>query len=287
MLAGVDTWQHVPYLSHTSQNVPSVGGKVKNQFIGITVLSLVGLAFVFVNPKGTPPQGSKLEKGVKEKVGSPTLIHEGVMTDKQRKHSKIFKRFETVTGGKKLRDIAAETGDVYVVFMVGDGKVTTAFNLQQYLTHLTCEASAVVVARVMSKSSQLIDEGTFTFTDYELTVSEVLKNNAAAPIQLSQTFTYTGPGGAVELNGRVIGAVDYRGEPLQVGEQYLVYLKFIPDTGSYKGFSNDLDGDTFEIKNGTITQASKKPLPLGSKRTANSDEFMAAVRLAANQACGR
>lgn len=262
---------------------------MKKQLIGLGVLLLVALAFVFANQqsKSPPRQPSKMELSIKEKVGSPTLIQEGIMTGKQRKHSKVFKGFRTSNGGRKLRDIANEIGDVYFVNMVADGRFTPGFNLQEYLNRLTCESSAVVVATVLSKSSQLIDDGTFTFTDYELTVKEVLKDNVTAPIQLNQTFTYTSPGGSVKLGGKIISTVDYRGEPLQLGKQYLLYLKFIPDTGSYKGFSNDIDGDTFEFMDGTISQASKKPLPLGAKRTTEANEFMAAVRVAANQACGK
>ena len=262
---------------------------MKKQLIGLAILLLLALAFVFAKQqsKSPPQQRSKMELSIKEKVGSPTLIQEGVMTDKQKKHSKIFKGFGVRNGGKKLRDIANEIGDVYLVNMVADGKLTTGFNLQQYLNRLTCESSAVVVATVLSKSSQLIDEGTFTFTDYELTVREVLKNNVAAPIQLNQTITYTSPGGAIKLGGKTISTVDYRGEPLQLGKQYLLYLNFIPDTGSYKGFSNEVDGDTFELVNGIIAQASKKLLPLGAKRTTDANEFMGAVRVAGYQACGK
>lgn len=269
---------------------------MKKQFVGFALMLVIVLALVLSitrygssqrNNPDKAPQRSDREKLIKEKVGVPTPIQEGVMTDKQRKHSKIFKRYEGSTGGRKLRDLADETGSVSVVNMVAESKVIRNFDLHVYLTTLTCKANAVVVASVASKTSQLIDEGTFTFTDYEMTVNEVLKNNLAAPLEANQTFTYTGPGGAVELNGRVINAVDYRSEPLQVGEQYLLYLEFIPETGSYKGFSNELDGDTFEIKNGTITQASKKPLPFGPRRTSDAAEFMAAVRLAASPSCDR
>lgn len=231
------------------------------------------------------PQQNKFEQGIREKTGKATPIQEGVMTEKQKRHSKIFKRFEIVTAGKKLRDIATDSGDVYVVRMVGDVKIPRSLNLNEYLSSLTCRASAVVMGTVMSKTSQLIDEGTFTFTDYELTVTEILKNNLAAPIEPNGRITYTSPGGAVELNGRTIGAVDYRSEPLQVGEQYLLYVNFIPDTGSYKGFSDDVNGDTFALNNGVISQLSKKPLPLGTKRTTDAAGFMAGVRAAANQQC--
>ena len=250
----------------------------------ILMLTLVGLAFTFGTSEMAPQQ-NRLERSIKEKAGKATSIQEGVMTEKQRQHSRIFKRFEIVTGGKKLREITTKSGDVYVVRMVGDVKILRPTSLNEYLSNLTCRASAVVMGTVISKTSQLIDEGTFTFTDYELNVTEILKNNPTAPIEPNGRLTYTSPGGAVELNGRTIGAVDYHSEPLQVGEQYLLYVNFIPDTGSYKGFSDAVNGDTFALRDGVITQLSKKALPLGTKRTTEATGFMAAVRATANQPC--
>src|SRR5258706_16422531 len=87
------------------------------------------------------PQGSNREKIIAEKVGVPTPIQEGVMSDKQRKHSKIFKQFEGSTGGRKLRDLVTETGTLTVVHMVADSKVITNFDLHTYLTNLTCKAN--------------------------------------------------------------------------------------------------------------------------------------------------
>lgn len=267
---------------------------MKKYLGGLSLLLLLALALAFgVTSRGSRqlanvsrrPQRSNLEEKIKEEVGKPTPIQEGVMTEKQRKHSKIFKRFEGSTGGRKLRDLAAERRDVYVVNMVADGKVIKDFDLNTYLKRLTCRSNAVVIGTVTSKSSQLIDEGTFTFTDYEIVVNDILKNNAGAPFEVNQTLTYTSPGGSVELNGKVIGAVDFRSEPLQLGERYLFYLNFLPETGSYKGFSNDIDGDTFLIKRGVATQASKKPLPLGSKRNTDAEQFLDAVRIAAHQPC--
>src|SRR5205807_1723407 len=176
------------------------------------------------NINSAPPR-NKLQETIKEKVGKPTHIEEGVMTDKQRKHSKIFKHFEVSTGGRKLRDMAAESGsgDIYLVNPVPDRIGFPKPDLNTYLAGLTCKAEAVFLGTVISKKSQLLDEGTFTFTDYEITVTEILKNNSVSSIASNQTVTYTSPGGAIELRGKVISAIDYRTEPLQIGEQYLFY----------------------------------------------------------------
>lgn len=232
-----------------------------------------------------PSQKDKLAERLKQKTGEATPIQEGVMTDKQKKHSRLFKGFGDVARGRKLRDLVAQSGDVNIVQDVGDVIVPRSFNLDEYLRNLTCKADAVVIATVRSKSSNLIEEGTFVFTDYKLTVIEILKNNAATPIESSGLITFTSPGGAVELNGHTIRAVDYRNEPLQAGVNYLLYLKFIPETNSFKPFSDSINGDAFQLKDGTVIQASEKPLPFGTRRTGNVNTFMGSVRAALNQVC--
>lgn len=258
---------------------------------------IAGLALVLVSAvlgislgtSQTVPSAQKaknrFEQGMEQATGKATPIREGVMTGKQKKHSKIFGRFEAYTRGKKLRELVAERGDVYVIVPNGDVQLPASFNLHDFFLNLTCQADAVIIGTVKSKTSQIIEEGTFVFTDYELIVTDVLKNNVAAPIELNGSITYTSPGGAVELNGHVIRAVQRGRRPLQVGEDYLLYLKFIPETGAFKGFSNSRDSDTFQIKDGVITQVSDRPLPLGTKRTTAADAFMAEARAVLNQAC--
>lgn len=214
-----------------------------------------------------------------------TPIQEGVMSERQKKHSKIFKRFEEATRGRKLRDLVAERGDVEVRETVGTTFMPKSFNLRQYLQDLTCEADAVVIGIVQSKSSQLIEEGTFVFTDYEVRAEEVLKNNVAMPTGQSSEITVTRSGGTVKLNGHTVRAIDYRSEPLEVGARYLLYLKYIPETGAYRPFGNSMSDDTLRLSGEKVTQVSRKALPLGRRGVANVDTFMAEVRGALSDSC--
>ncbi|HEX8000511.1 MAG TPA: hypothetical protein VF528_19165 [Pyrinomonadaceae bacterium] len=256
---------------------------MNKHFVGlalILILLSIGAAQITFSAR---PQQSEFQRSINQKTGKATSVQEGVMTEKQKKHSKIFRGFESYTQGKKLRDLTSETWDVYLVVPVGNVITPRSFNLTEFLRNMSCEADAVVIGKVQGKVSQIIEEGTFIFTDYELTVSEILKDDDAAPIEVNANITYTSPGGAIELNGRTIRAVDQRREPLQIGERYLLYLKRIPEMSTYKGFSNSRDGDSFQIKDGIITQASNRLLPLGTKRTTTADYFMAEVRAALYQ----
>lgn len=218
-----------------------------------------------------------------------TPIQEGVMTDRQKKHSKLFKGYSNVTRGKKLRELAAERGNVEVIYELEDGQAPRSSELHQYLNKylqkVRCGADAVVIGSVLSKASQIIEEGTFAFTDYELTVEEILKNNSVTQIQPNSTITVTRSGGTVSLNGHVIRAKDYRNEPLEIGGRYLLFLKFITDTGDYQSFGNSLFEDSFRISGDQIIQVSGKSLPFGSRRTAIMNTFMDELRATLNNPC--
>lgn len=260
---------------------------MKRHFAGlslIVVLLSIGAAQLPFSSRA--PQNGFKER-LKQKTGEATPIQEGVMTEKQKKHGKLFKGFANVTQGKKLRDLYPEENDVYVVKAMGMVLKPRDFDLSEYLHSLACRSDAVVIGTVKAKASQVTEEGMFIFTDYEVTISDILKDNISSPINLNAGITFTSTGGAVQLNGRTIRAVDRANEPLEVSKKYLLYLKFIPETGAYRGFSNDLDSDTYQLTDDQVIQASEKPLPLGTKRTAEAASFMAVVRATLDQSCNK
>jgi hypothetical protein len=219
------------------------------------------------------------------KQEEPTPVQEGVMTEKQKKHSKMFKGFKEATGGKKLRDLITERGDVEVMIPVGDVQTPRSVNLSKYLQNISCEADVVVIGMVKNKASQLIEEGTFIFTDYEITATEILKNNPVAPIEPNNSITLTRSGGAVILNNHVVRAVDHRSEPLEVGKRYLLFLRFISDTGTYRPLGSSVKEDSFQLSGGSIIQVSEKPLPFKSQRVSPEAPFMSELRAVINNSC--
>jgi hypothetical protein len=157
--------------------------------------------------------------------------------------------------------------------------------MQGYLNELTCRADAVVIGKVQAKSSQLIEEGTFVFTDYEILVEAVLKS-PLSQINQNGSITVTRVGGTVGLNGHIVRAIDHRQEPLAVGGEYLLYLRSISTTGSFQAFGDSASEDTFQITGGKIKQTSEKALPLGRRQTADLGSFMTQARLAVQSPCG-
>lgn len=249
--------------------------------IGISAIALLGVAQTQQNndKKEVKVRNTQQEKEKSE----PTVIQEGVMTAKQKKHSKIFKGYKD---REKIKNLITQKGDVEIRQEVGDVRLPASFNLGVFLRESFCDADAVIIGNVKSKSSQINEDGTFTFTDYEFNTEEVLKNNTAAPINFNGNITITRTGGAVKLNGHLARAIDFRQVPLIENEHYLLFLRFIPDTGAYSGLGNSRDDDSFQIiGNRLIQQVSANPLPLGARRKVEVNEFMTEVRGAANGTC--
>lgn len=215
-----------------------------------------------------------------------TLIQDGVMTDRQKKHSKLFKGYETVTKGKKLRELVAETGDVNIHRLVGDKRIPEDFDLNAYLLSSAQKADAIVIGEVRGKSSQIIEEGTFVFTEHELVIEEVLKDNPTNSIRTGDIVTVLRRGGAVQLNGHQVRTIDYAQKPLERGAKYLLFLRFIPDTGAYTSSGNNLADDSFQLRANKIIQASDQPLPFGGRVEVEAESFLGAVRAAIKKACG-
>ena len=248
----------------------------KRTFVVVAVLLVLVIPATMILTSARNYQSSK-------KPDDATPIQEGVLTEKQKAHSKLFKKYDDVTRGRKLRDLVAQSGDIDVVKVLPTVLVPESFTLEGYLKDLTCKADAVVVATVQSKSSQIIEEGTFIFTDYEARVDEILKSHSAQ-IKPTQSITVSRVGGAVILNGHHVRATDHRQEALGIGNQYLLYLRLIPTTNSFRAFAGPGSEDTFQVVGSKIKQTSEKLLPL-ARRTEDLDTFMVLARSATQNPC--
>jgi hypothetical protein len=160
-------------------------------------------------------------------------VKEGVMTERQREHSRLFKGYGT---GRKLRDIGAEVPTGVIVKRgpgIPVGEEGPSQSLVAFIQGLTCNADAVIVGVVKDKASQLTEDGEFAFTDYELTVEQVLKDNKLSHLEPNVQLTLTRPGGRIQLSGHIIEAEDAAFKPLTKAQRYVLFLKFIPQTGAY------------------------------------------------------
>jgi len=206
-------------------------------------------------------------------------VQEGVMTETQKQHSRLFGGYkQDVTRGKTLHELVFEKGDVQVGRGIGNVILPRSFSTKEYLADLSCKADAVVIGTVTDKSSNLTEDGSFTFTEYKFVAEEVIKDTSTARIHANTSIIIVRASGAIRLLGHVVRATDHSEKPLAVGERYLLFLRFVPTTGAYRSFSNALLDDTFKLEGNQITQVSDQPLPLGANRPADSSPFLTEVR---------
>lgn len=254
----------------------------------VLVSAVLGLAFGATRLAPTRQvRDDSFAQNIKRRTGEATPIREGAMKEKQAQHSRLYKGLGTANGGRKLRELRTESGDVEVAVPMPDVISPRSINVGLYLRKAACQADLVLLGTVSGKESQLTAEGTFIFTDYEVAAAEVFKNNDAAPVEPGAAVTVTRPGGAVEVDGRVLRAVDYRDEPLAVGGRYILFLKSIPETGAYRPLYDSRFEDSFLLRDGQVAQVSDKPAPLPSQRATAEAPFAAELRSLTSRPCDK
>jgi hypothetical protein len=205
-----------------------------------------------------------------------TLIQEGVLTEKQKEHSKLYK--QNYRGRRRLRDYPKGVEKSYPPPWDGDLNRSVPKSTEEFLKTAACAADAVVVGSVSSKSSQFTEDGYSIFTDYEMTIEEVIKDNASAHIQPNSNITITRHGGAVEFNGKTFRVSDQSFEPLEIGGKYLLFLKFVPATGAYQALDSE---SSFDLKQNKVKKLTKYPTPYPFNYENDAAAFAAQVRAVA------
>lgn len=148
-----------------------------------------------------------------------TPIEEGVMTERQKAHGKIYKGYADMVGRRKIKDLIDAGDGVEVWASISCDQVMPPIELSTFLKRLTCGADAVVFGVVKGQASQLDESGSFLFTDYEVALSEVLKSDDPS-LRPGEEITVVRGGGAVIHNNRLVRAIDPNHGRVKVGEDY-------------------------------------------------------------------
>jgi hypothetical protein len=204
-------------------------------------------------------------------------------TQKQKEHSKLYKEYKR---DQKLPVLAATaTDDVTIIEGVGQ-KVfqpdAPRHNFQTLINGLACNSDAVVIGVVKNKISQLTENEEFIFTDYELLVEDVLKDNPAVPIQKNTSIIITRPGGTIQINNRKVSALDETFKPLDVEGRYLLFLRFIPVTGAYKASSST---GSYQLKNNKTIKLTEESLTPELETGNDVGAFITDIRHAITGVC--
>jgi len=230
----------------------------------------ISVATVFAAMRGQSRKGTTSNK--KEDA---TPIQEGVMTERQKQHSKLYQR----SGGRNLRNIGKSLVIVIPPPFIEPDDEKTPPTIEELLQRITCNADAVVVGTVTNKTSQLTEDGSFVFTDYDMQVEEIIKNTAQTSIQPSDNIVITRSGGAVQFNGKVIRAIDKSSQPLETGSRYLLSLQRIASSDDYRTLNTE---SSFELDQNHVRRLTTKHLPYPFPYESDANSFLAHIRARAN-----
>jgi hypothetical protein len=205
------------------------------------------------------------ERSYQAEIVDATPVEFGVLTAKQRIHSSLYAGLREMRGGKAISGLVAEAkGKSKIVgtgFFVGTGPKLEPELPEVYFGKLAGESDAVISGKVMKKASQITEDDGFIFTDYEVVITKVFKNNAASPLNANATITVTRPGGKVLLDGVVVKARDDAYAPLPLNNHdVILFLKFIPETVAYKATR---DTGSFELDGPTLRPLTGSDFPPG------------------------
>jgi hypothetical protein len=205
----------------------------------------------------------------------PTPVTRGVATPRQKEHGKLYPqdtglgKLSTLIGNDKLD----RSKEINLTVLPSTPELSIDGTTES-LGKLVSSSDAIVLGTVLSKTSQLTENETFVFTDYEVTISEVLKTKVAT-IHPQKVITVTRPGGKILLEGVIVNAVDRNFKPLAIGASVLLFLKYLPATDSYQAVNNK---SSFELLNNKV-----KPLsdaPDAKKQRGDVTSFLGDIRAA-------
>jgi|SRR5918911_2811812 hypothetical protein len=205
---------------------------------------------------------------------------QGINPEKQKEHAKLYKTYDN--GPDLRKQAAASTGDI-TVEVSSPGKIypSEPVSLPPFLNALACDADAIIIGIPKSGSSQFTENGSFIFTDYEVTVEQVLKDNIDSTIRAADSLIITRPGGSIQINGRTIRGNLEAFKPFNMNERYLLFLRFIPTTAAYRAFGIG----SFQLRDNKVFSLGDGPLWGEINNLADAQAFITDVRTAAASNC--
>lgn len=210
--------------------------------LGILILSLAVVGASRLHQKDTEQAEQRAELAeYQAELPDATPVRFGALTENQRIHSRLLTKYLQLGSNRTISGLVAAARDagarmVKSVVFVGSGELLTDPETPESYFHSLRNASdAVIRGRVKNRTSQITEDDGFVFTDYDVLVAEVFKDNSIATIETGGRITVTRPGGKVLVDGVIVKAIDEACEPLPTNDHDVVlFLKFIPETGAYK-----------------------------------------------------
>jgi hypothetical protein len=212
---------------------------MKKSMIVLAVAMLLGLGVMFAHPPAQ--QESKTSQQHKPRI------------DKKEQSRRIYKGLGNQYDTKIPEAAAKAKGDIKTEIEIGLPTLdpfATPSTVHDLLKRRGCDADAIVIATVKSEASFLTEDESFLYTNHQLTVEDVLKDNPDSPLRADDTITTTRTGGIITLNGKRVFAVNKSALPLQLNKRYLLFLTYLPERAAYVA-----DNLSYQLTNGKIIKA--------------------------------
>jgi hypothetical protein len=145
-------------------------------------------------------------------------------------HGKLF---QAGAPGQIQQQLEAKKGDVTLRPIGMSSEIGIDMPLDAKLLNLTCRNDIVIVGRAGTRISHPTANQGFIYSDWQFTVEQVLKDNPKAPISSGMTIVVVRPGGILEIGGRKVYAKLQHFREFTPGEELLLYLNYVPETGAY------------------------------------------------------
>jgi hypothetical protein len=144
-------------------------------------------------------------------------------------HGRVFR---TEEAGAIPTALAKGSGDVYI--HAPTATITeVALDPRNQIANWMRYCDLVAVGRIGTGASYMTAGKGFLNTDWSFVVEEVLKDNPLASVNSGESITVIRSGGKLNIGGRTVHAVQRFYKEFRSGNQYLLFLKFVPETGAY------------------------------------------------------
>ena len=216
-----------------------------------------------------------ISEGQKGFGDEATVVKRGKVTDEERAFSNEYSKLYSSIAVQKLTALskAERTAGVQQGVFIAKEKpyflgIETPPAPQEFLRDLSCKADAVILGTPVTKVAHLTADETFVYSQYEVRVEKILKDNLAAPIRSNTSIPVTRPGGLVKVNDQLIRVEDKNFETLKFRKEYILFLRYVPDAYGYMMSEHDgdliLNGDTLNgLSNLEIPEYLGRDLPIG------------------------
>lgn len=211
---------------------------------GFVIGFLVGLSLLGMVGAGASRQERREVEKYQAEIADATPVQIRLLTRKQRTNSRLYNGYGKHLPGESISEmIASYRGKRTVLERNVYGRMWFPSEQpdvpEDYFARFAQESDAIVRGRAIRKTSQITEDDSFLFTDYDVVVSEVFKNNATAPIDTGKTITVTYVGGKIVVDDVIIKAGGNAVALLPVNAQdVLLFLKFVPLTEGYQLANN-------------------------------------------------